>query len=781
MIPIYTLTIFLSATLLFFVQPMFAKMVLPLLGGTPSVWNTCMVFFQAALLGGYLYAHLSTRWLGVRRQAVVHLLVMLAPLLFLPIAIGAGWDPPREEIPIAWLMLVLTAVVGAPFFVVAATAPLLQRWFSATDHPRARDPYFLYAASNAGSMLALLGYPVVIEPLLPLPAQSELWRFGYWILLAGLAGCTVLLWRRSTDRTVHRSVEISESPGTKAPAAGPASGASATNEVRLTRERPVTAFRFWRWVLLAAIPSSLLLGVTTFITTDLVVVPLLWVIPLAIYLMTFMFVFAQRQLIPHALMARALPIAAITLMILLLSSATQPMPLIVSVHLIAFFILAMVNHGELARDRPHASSLTTFYLAMGLGGLLGGAFNGVLAPIIFPGVVEYPLAIVLACLLSPGYLPLRRTEDESPAGPRWKVHDALWALGLGAVALAIVWLGTFEALETAGPARIAILAGVPALACYLLSQRPVRFGLCVGAVMLATTLETTHLGELLERDRTFFGVHRVSLQRYTTPDGQRRATHDLHHGTTLHGQQWVDPESRVPIRPREPLTYYHPDGPIGHVFRSRNEDRTFRNIGLVGLGVGALAAYAEPEQRMHFFEIDPTVRRIAEDTRYFTYLSEARERGAMIETTLGDARLTLAQIDAGTFDLLVIDAFSSDSIPVHLVTLEAIESYLRTVADDGLIALHISNRYLDLEPVLAAIAEELNLAAYVNRDTSITPEETDRTGRQVSRWVVLARDDEDVQELRRGVRGSNWQPLRLVDDRVLWTDDYSNFLRILMW
>ena len=780
MVWIFTGTIFLSATLLFLMQPMFATMVLPMLGGTPAVWNTCMVFFQAALLAGYLYAHLTTRWIGVKRQAAVHLLVLFLPLFFLPIAIGTGWDPPREQIPIGWLLVLLTAVVGAPFFVVASTAPLLQRWFSATDHPKARDPYFLYAASNAGSMLALLGYPLVVEPLLPLPAQSELWRFGYWLLIVGLALCTVIVWRR-----------YAEGSGGLPPANHAPDGVSDVPSVRsaslLARERPVTALRFGRWVLLAAVPSSLLLGVTTFITTDLVVVPLLWVIPLAIYLLTFMLVFAQRKLVPHALMARALPIAAITLMILLLSGATQPMPLIVAVHLLAFFVLAMVCHGELAGNRPHASSLTTFYLAMGIGGLLGGAFNGVVAPVIFPGVAEYPIAIVLACLLSPGYLSLNRNHDAHEAhdaadhGPRWRWQDGLWAIGLGCATLAIVLLGRFDALETAGPVRIAVLAGIPALACYLLSQRPVRFGLCIAAVMVATIFETTHLGEVLQRDRTFYGVHQVSFQQYTIADGRVLATHNLHHGTTLHGQQWVDPESRRPIRPREPLTYYHPDGPIGHVFLARPEDQRFGTIGLVGLGVGALAAYAEPHQRMEFFEIDPTVRRIAEDSRYFTYMSEARARGAVIETTLGDARLTLREVEASRFDLLVIDAFSSDSIPVHLVTREAIAEYFRVVNDEGLIALHISNRYLDLEPVLAAIAEDLNLVGYLNRDISLTPEEMDRTGRQVSRWVVLTREETDVRWLLRGARGSNWLPLAGVDDRVLWTDDYSNFLRILMW
>ncbi len=369
---VYATTIFLTASLLFVVQPMFARMVLPLLGGSPAVWNTCLVFYQAALLAGYLYSHATTSWLGVRRQAALHVGLVLLPLLLLPIGIPSGWTPPAAASPIPWLLALLAVAVGLPFFVVSTTSPLLQKWFAGTGHPSAGDPYFLYAASNLGSMLGLLGYPVLLEPRLRLAEQSRLWSGGYLLLLVFTLACAVLLWRSPVPALADPSRE------------------------RLTG---LAARRRLRWVLLALVPSSLMLSVTTFISADVEAIPLLWVIPLAIYLLTFVLVFARRPLVPHALVVRVLPIALLALVVVLVKRANQPLLLIMGLHLGAFFVAAMVCHGELARDRPPPAHLTEFYLWLSVGGVLGGVFNALVAPLVFDSVAEYPLTVVLACLL----------------------------------------------------------------------------------------------------------------------------------------------------------------------------------------------------------------------------------------------------------------------------------------------------------------------------------------------------------------------------------------------
>ncbi len=819
----FALTLFTSATLLFVVQPMFAKMVLPLLGGTPSVWNTCMVFYQAVLLAGYLYAHFSTQWLGSRRQAVLHLAVLALPWLVLPIGISASQAPTGTENPVFWLLGFMALAVGLPFFAVSTSAPMLQRWFSDTGHPAGKDPYFLYAASNLGSMVGLLGYPVLVEPYLSLAAQSRAWAAGFALLAAMTLGCAVLLWCRGGER--GSAGHASPAPASPAPPEGPAGEEQAATPAPApaTAGPPSAAQRF-RWLALSFAPSSLLLGVTTFISTDLAAVPLLWVVPLALYLLTFVLVFARRPLVWHRGMVWLQPFLVVGTALVFHENLTEWMWAVILLHLSMFFVTALVCHGELARSRPPARWLTEFYIWMSLGGVLGGLFNALVAP-----VVEYPLALVLACMLrpqpSPGAHPVRSrwldlvipvwlwflvkeaTQWLSPADRGWLVvswQSIVTLLATGFVALgfrswwargpilaAVLALAGLLAFEHAWPDRAwafitatgskewldatrleFYVLGAAGLVAFSGIHRPIRFGLAVGVVLLAGHLwygqEAAGQGaqeRLIYRDRSFFGVLRVEEQ---CDSDLRPVTHSLTHGSTTHGQQSLDPQQRY-----EPWTYYHRAGPFGDVMENLIDPDVHRQLAVIGLGTGTTAAYAQPGQTLTYFEIDPAVKRIAENPALFTYVTDARQRGAQIDIVLGDARLKLREQPSGRFDLLAVDAFTSDAIPMHLLTREAFELYMDKLKPDGILMVHISNRYLELGPVVGNVAAELGLTARrCNRTWEREP------GEYASEWVAVVRDPDRLGDL---LADENWEEIP-ADPRVgVWTDDFSNILSVLVW
>ena len=645
LLPGFTATLFVGACLLFLVQPMVSKMILPYLGGSPSVWNTCMCFFQAMLLLGYAYAHwLATRFGGLA-QAAIHAAVLAVAALFLPFDLTTQL-PPTEGSPVPWLVARLAITVGPPFFAISATAPLLQRWFSRTDHPAAGDPYFLYAASNGGSLLALLAYPLIVEPALPLWQQSRDWSFGLGLLAFGIAFCWV-------GYRNHRS------------------GAPAIAE---TAPRPALAERL-RWVAYAFVPSSLLLAVTAYITTDLAAAPLFWVVPLALYLATFVLAFSRRPLLPHGLMLRLLPLLIIPVVILAIGVHSVWVLLL---HLACFFVVAMVCHGELARSRPDARDLTEFYLWISLGGVLGGLFDALLAPVLFPDIWEYPLMLVAACAIRPAGM-----ADEKSA---WRA-DLLWPALLLAGLLALLPLGSLPIW------LVFAAAAISALALVKFSERRWRFALGVGACLLFAQLLSA--GETLATTRSFFGVNRVRLME----DGAFRV---LQHGTTVHGV-----ESTGPDGPTTPLGYYSRRGPFGQFFAAA-AGRNLSRVGVVGLGAGELACYARPGQSWTFHEIDPAVEMLARDGRFFHFLEACGNHPRIV---LGDARLTLADAPDHSYDLIVIDAFSSDSIPLHLLTREAFALYQRKLAADGIILFHVSNRYLDLAPVVVALAADVGAPA----------------------------------------------------------------------
>ncbi|HET7697971.1 MAG TPA: fused MFS/spermidine synthase [Vicinamibacterales bacterium] len=721
LVAVFSTTIFLSAFLMFIVEPMIARMVLPLLGGAAAVWTTCLVFFQAVLLCGYGYAHGATTLLGPRRHAVLHIGVVLLPLLFLPVGLGAS-TPPATDNPAGWLLLTLLTSIGLPFFALSTSAAVLQKWYSVTDDHRSSDPYFLYAASNLGSFAALIAYPLLVERTLRLQQQAQLWTVGYAMLALLTIACALPVWRR----------------GSHAAAAVAASAARAAEPIAWSRRA--------RWTVLAFVPSSLLLAVTSYMSTDVASVPLLWMVPLCVYLGTFIVAFSPGAARARALGSRFMPLSVIALALLLVAQMSRPIALVIPLHLIVFGIIALACHGELADDRPNPSRLTEFYFWISLGGMLGGLFNALLAPVLFTGIVEYPLVLVVACLV-------RR----APAPPKasW-MADAAWIAAVGALAVGSVWLnGLFGSMS-----RFLIIgASIPALLAFGQQRRPLRFAGCVAVLLLSGALVQSRFGRAVYADRTFFGVYRVRVD-------EKLNYRFMFHGPTLHGMQSMDPARR-----RVSLSYFHKSGPIGQVFDAVPNAAAASEVAVVGLGVGSLASYAGPSQRWTIYEIDPAVEDVARNPAFFTYLEDC---GARCTVVIGDARVSLGRARPGQFGVLILDAFSSDAIPMHLLTREALSLYLSRLAPNGIIALHISNLHLSLSPVLGRLAADQGLA--VLRQSEPATAGSLAEGKFPSEWMVIARSPADLGSL---VNDPRWQPPVVRAGTPLWTDDFSNILSVL--
>lgn len=728
----FAASLFLSALLLFLVQPMAGKMLLPLYGGTPAVWNACMVFFQAALLFGYGYAHLAVKYLGSRRQSGLHLLLMLSGLFCLPLTFGGNAPPPADTAPTAFLLCQLAIGVGLPFFIISSSAPVLQRWFSQTGHPAAGDPYFLYAASNCGSLLALLGYPLIVEPLLSLRAQSRAWSAGYLVLIGMVGVCRMWLVR---------------------PAAAPATEDSIAGGLR-DDAAPPSFRRQLFWLFCAFVPSSLMLGTTTFITTNLAAIPLLWVFPLALYLTTFILVFAGRQPIPHTLVTRLMPFAAIAFAPFFFLSVRLSEFILIPLHLGMFFLTSLFCHGRLAADRPHPRHLTAFYLWMSIGGVLGGIFNALVAPVLFERVIEYPLGLMLACLLLPQVDPGRDRAKR-------RIGDFLLPLMVALPAFALARLTASPELQ--GPLTFFLLFAVTGLACFSFKARRVRFALAFGVLLLVMgQLADRVRGEQVYASRNFFGVKRVVANRQT---GMRY----LYHGTTVHGSQWLSAERGI-----APLTYYHPSGPAGDIFDRSDATAKTRRIAVIGLGVGSLASYARDGERFTFFEIDPEIEGIARNEGFFNFLGNMKGSCTVV---LGDGRLSLARARPGSYDIILLDAFSSDAIPVHLLTREAVALYLEKLQTGGMLVFHISNRYLNLKPLMAGVAKEFGLHCLIREDSS-AGDDPEQHGKLPSVYAAMGRPDSAVRHLE---ENPHWHPLSPTTTPLLWTDQYSDLIRLLKW
>ncbi|AFY59625.1 spermidine synthase [Synechococcus sp. PCC 6312] len=739
LLPIYALSLGLSAMLLFWVQLMVAKMLLPLLGGAPAVWNTCLFFFQALLLLGYGYSDWSTQRFCLKNQVWLQGLVLLIPLGVLPLKIAVDWLPPVDANPIPWVLAVLLLGVGVPFFALSTLAPLLQAWFSSTSHPQAQDPYFLYGASNFGSLMGLLGYPLVLEPHLTLTQQNQLWAglYGCLVLLVGVCGGGAMssqLGEERTDRDDPQETETSQG-----------SYLLAVSGQALTSLRMGKALQLQlRWVMLAFIPASWLLSVTTYITTDIAAIPLFWAIPLSLYLVTFIVSFARPQATLPKLITGAFPLAGVVLVMLLLLKVTQPLGLVLSLHLIVFTIAASLFHQKLAQSRPDPAYLTRFYLAIALGGMLGGLVNSLIAPLVFTTVLEYPWIIVVSLLLLP----------DLELGT---VLRLTWPLGMGLL-LGCLLIGLNVQIAQQSAWGFLMAFGLLIGLAWIWGLKKWRIGLGLVLVGLLGQFSLSSLGGVLATERSFFGVYQVLAD----PD---TGVHSLIHGTTVHGRQ-----NMTPGQTQVPLTYFTPTGPIGQVFTALGD--RLNNVAILGLGVGTLMSYAQPGQAWSFYEIDPLVVSLAQTPQYFTYLTSAMTKP---QITLGDGRLSLAQAPDHSLDLLVMDAFSSDAIPIHLITQEALELYFTKLTPTGLVAINITNRFLDLEPVIAALSKRLNLFSVIQWDQEISQGEL-QAGKTPSRWVLLTKDTENLADLRADPR---WEKLTGNLQISAWTDDFSQLLPLI--
>jgi hypothetical protein len=713
--------IFLSAALLFAVQPMFTKMVLPKLGGSPSVWSVAMVFFQAVLLAGYAYAHALTKYLPGKRSVIVHLVVMAAATLFLPLAIATWWSrPPADATAAIWLLGLFAVSIGLPFFALSANGPLLQAWFARTDHPSAANPYFLYAASNIGSFLALLSYPFVMEPLSTLGQQTRGWAVLFLVLILLIAWCGMLMLR---------------SPRSDAQTEQATSGPAPTWQNAA------------RWVALAAIPSALLISVTSHISTDIAAAPFMWVIPLALYLATFVIVFSTRPVLRHDWMVAVEPMFIVALVGIMVFDIRQYVLALLGLNVAAFFVITMVCHGELSRSRPAAQHLTAFYMWMSAGGVIGGIFAGLIAPNVFSSVVEYPALIVLAILCRPGL--------EMPTDTRTRL---LW-LAAAAVVAVVAFPGLTERYVT-DEKTFNWTIGAMLIVAGLVSREPLPFGAVIAVVFIIGTAYRPD-SEVRETMRSFFGVHKIT----ETADGRYRV---FLHGTTIHGAERLRDDAGEPIVGKPPMiTYYHQNSPMGVTVKAvRARIGGPIKVAVVGLGTGTFACFSEPGDSFKFYEIDASVEKLARDDTRFHYIKEC---APSVPVVLGDARLTLAE-SSDQYDLMVLDAFSSDAIPIHLMTREAMATYLSKLAPGGIVIMHVSNRHMELASVVAGIAHANGMVSRVN-NRAARDDEDDAKYIFTSTVVISAREEKDFGEL---LEDRDWNVIEVDAGQRIWTDNYSN-------
>ncbi len=727
LLAVFVAAIFLSAALLFAVQPMFTKLVLPQLGGAAAVWSVAMVFFQTTLLAGYAYAHALTRFAPGRTSVVVHLAVMILACAALPLHIASGWGRPPPSGEAFWLLGLFAASIGLPFFALAANGPLIQAWFVRTDHPAARDPYFLYAASNVGSFLALIAYPLVVEPFVSLGGQTVGWSAFYYLLILLLAACGWLLTRSpaSAAQQLSPNVERRTAPGW---------GAAAT------------------WIALAAVPSGLLIAVTAHISTDVASVPLLWVAPLALYLLTFVIAFQTRPLIPHRFVVRAQPVAVFVLVLFFLAVPTTSIVALIALHLIVLFLCALLCHGELARRRPPPRDLTAFYMWISAGGMIGGIATGLVAPNVFDWVAEYPILLVLALLCQPG---LARPE-------RGTGQIALLAFLAVAFALSFV----FKNYDVGFDYRmylvmIGVLLGLTAK----FWRAPLPFAAILAFLLFANWYFNALPS--LYRVRNFFGV----LSVVDTADGKYRV---LWHGTTAQGTQQVRDDKGNPLTGRpEMIAEFFKGAGIAQVFDAvQAHVHGPIDFAIIGLGTGALACQVRPGDTLTYYELDPDVMRIATHPDIFQYFSECAPEARVV---LGDARQHIADAADGSYDLIFVDAFIGAAIPVHLLTSEAMALYFRKLKPHGIVAMHISNLNLELASVVAGVAQANGAIARIYDGGDVEPDPS--LHHWVPRVAAIARREDDFGVLA----NSTFWPVRERDpNQRVWTDDYSNIAGALL-
>ncbi|MBO6512517.1 MAG: fused MFS/spermidine synthase [Phycisphaerales bacterium] len=750
MVLYFIATVFLSATLLFSVQPMVAKSLLPVFGGSSSVWTTCMLFYQTVLLLGYLYAHFVMKRVPRKVQLVGHV-AMLVVALVAGVLYDTPTPPPEAStFPVPWLILQLLLVSGLPFFMISSAGPLVQGWFARTGHARAHDPYFLYAASNAGSLIGLLAYPFVIEPMIGLDTQRMVWLGGFGLFVVLSAGAIMMTRSGSGE-------------GSK--------------EDESTENDSISWKRRLRWMFYAFVPSTMLLGVTSHISMDIASFPMLWVLPLAVYLVTMIIAFAvnAERLVDSMRKPVVAALIGAGVLVAIRIQSIASIEAVIAVQMILLTTVGLLGHGMLSADRPRVSHLTEFYLVMSIGGALGGFFNGIVAPLVFQTTWEYQIALLCAAAL----LPWRTISTISEPKDRKRAKLVRYALPF--VSLVLVVLSGMMASQLIR--AVGLMEWTPIIIFVLMVLIPMlllilswRDGLASVLLLLVpvgvSAIEEFADPNTLYRERTFYGVLSVVDKGYVDPVTlEWTVIRSLQHGTTDHGIEVIDPDR---IGPAVPQGYYNPMGPCGMTVRAVQGMRPLgMRVGAVGLGTGAVAAFNRETDLINYFEIDPGVADIAQDPEYFSYLTDAQGE---LSVELGDGRLLLEQERTRgeePYDLLIIDAFSSDSIPVHLLTQEAVGLYFDRITDDGVVLIHISNRHLNLHPLVFRLGDA-HESIVLYRDQLMS--EIDENQRQYwlpSTWMALTKNRETAVALSRAGMQVMEQP---EFDVRIWTDQYSNIL-----
>ena len=775
---LFSLTIFAGSFLLFMIQPMVGKILLPALGGVPAVWTTCMLFFQAALLAGYLYAEKGIALLGCARQSMLHLLLMICSWLLLPVNIALTGAESAYATPVGWLIARLSASIGILFFLLAANAPLIQRYYAQSGQPDAEDPYFLYSASNAGSLIALLMFPLVFEPLMTAGQLRHLWSAGYLLLTILISLCAAHTWNSHAPQSkrLAQAGNVSVFQEAEGQPENNAAHASSTS----TAASSISGKTSWRqafiWAFYGFVPCSAMLAMTTHITTDISSAPLLWIVPLGAYLVSFILVFARTGYWRRICWEQYLFPATLLALLMYYYVLSERAWLAVGMHLLFLLLACLYFHGRLALARPPVGQLNAFYVWISLGGVLAGIFCSIIAPLIFVTQAEYLLIMLLTALVT-----ALIASREARAG-----FSILRQIAVSAIfALLLCMLIYYsrkgaDALFSFDTGKILLFS---LCLIHLFYRRPLTTGIALLTVfaMLLLTGQPSD-ARILHQERSFFGILKVS--RLAT-DGQTRDPdlkiagvadifHRLHHGYTLHGV-----ERRVNVRYRMPLSYYSREGPIGALFKTALINRNCKDIGVVGLGCGTLAWYGRPWQSFTFFEIDPAVIRIAKNPELFSFLTDSQ---AKVRLIAGDARVQLRNVQEKSFDLLILDAYSSGSVPMHLLTLQAFELYRSRIRNNGLIVFHISNRYLKLAPVIKRICDRLGLecleAFYEPERDSIRYDWYDYDQMAGSHWVAASPAREKLDMLKNtGI----WVQMPAYDNYNLWTDDYANILQVYNW
>ena len=728
MIVLLHFAVFISSFLLFQIELVLSKALLPVFGGSYLVWSVSVMLFQGLLLLGYAYAHFALKHFHGVRLRLLQLVVMFIPLLVFPLSVGNFTSNAHNASFVLAISSVLLTTIGPAFFALSSLSVLLQGYLAASPLPQRENPYLLYATSNVGSFGGLLSYPFLVEPLLDLEQQLMVWQLGYLLLAAVFV---LLTWGfLRMDRRCETLRDM---------AAGGAQGTDETNGASISlRDK-------FRWLLYAASGSAMFLAVTNVISFDIAAVPLIWVLPLCIYLASFVLTFKRRPFYPQALRERFPVVAAmgVFLFFLLLQSYKLPVMLLLAVHLLVLLAVCIICHGELHRLKPaNSKSLPVFYLIMSLGGFCGSLLVSWILPLTTNSLLEYCAGLFLLALGLAMGSSLRR------------VRAVYIIVALLAVPVLLGW----GALASGAPALqttlVAAGAGfVLALIFFGLRERPVELALCLLFCLVSVFAmdSMTSQQHLLLKHRNFYGIYRVYDQ-----DGKRY----LKHGTTLHGMQYLDPAKQ-----HIAMTYYHASGPAGNLLLSTSFN--FDSVGVIGLGAGSLAAYARPGQRFDFYELDPYNEYVAR--RYFTFLDQSQGKIGLI---FGDARLSLASPKAPVYGALFVDAFNSDSIPVHLITVEAIALYLKHVRENGPVVFHISNKFMDLAPVLYANARALGLHMVRKIDLDVNPD------KKASIWAALCRDRRTADVFVQRLGWEDADTLNLKSVRP-WTDRFSNILSVL--